>query len=100
MKLETALPGDRLKDKDGDEWGRLDSGAVCTQGDKRIAWGEQFMREADERFGPFTEIPAGGGRTPARPGPNLASGRKPQASPPPPPPKSCPRCHGGGMAQA
>lgn len=57
MKLETALPGDRLKDKDGDEWERLDSGAVCTTSVERVAWSERALREADERFGPFTENP-------------------------------------------
>lgn len=58
MKLETALPGDRLKDKDGEEWERLDSGAVYAGRDgDRIAWGERDLREADVRFGPFTEVP-------------------------------------------
>ena len=57
MKLETACPGDRLKDNDGDEWERLDSGAVLTTKDGcRHARGQECLGRIDERFGPFTEI--------------------------------------------
>lgn len=57
MKLETALPGDRFTDRDGDTWERLDSGALFTsRNEGRVAWEERSLRDADEKFGPFTEI--------------------------------------------
>lgn len=63
MHLKDAKPGQRLRDKDGDEWERHESGATVhfvgpksDRGAAPLFRDEWDLREVDRDFGPFTPV--------------------------------------------